>query len=691
MIIGNSIGTTTAARPEWDRDVSEELQRIAADSGDQEAIRWFDQHIRRLKRLGWYSNLVGLWDPAISVKKDGNGAIATLYDLSGNDNDLTQSTTAKKPTAVRYSGKIFNYDSGLSSIDGTSPKSGSVTTQHSWDGKYGGSVAVDEASTNEIEDSEEFDDSTSWSVFRASVTNDDTTAPDGSTTADKLVEDTSASATHLTSQSVSVSNDTTCAWSVYVKADTRNHVVLRFDDSNDDVARVFIDLTNGAVTTEEEGGNTTIVKSEVSEKTKNGFYRCEAVCTPGSGERITHARISLAEGGSTGDTNYDGDGSSGLWLWGAQFEEDKSYATSYIPTSGSSASRSAGELKYDVDAINLSADEGTISCWVYVRDGAPHDAASGFAGASGIREFGGSNGIRFGKDSSSAKWEVVSTDGDGNNTEILTSSAPSSGWHQYVVTWDRSSSTITLYEDGAQVAENSNANIPASFDGALDDALFIGTRQGANDPLNSRLDALVIEDRAWTSEEVSEAFNSDSPPSGHIRQTAANDGSDDYNATANAADVSVADENAWACGWVNFDVLDSDQSILSKWTSGDKEYRVWYDASADALKFTVSSDGSATTEASVSGVSASTWHYWYVEHDKDNDRIGISLDDGTLQTTSFSGGINDGANELRIGATAGDGEILNGQYSATVLGVGPVPADSEITDYYNFTKSAFGL
>jgi hypothetical protein len=82
-------------------------------------------------------------------------------------------------------------------------------------------LLVEEARTNLLLRSEEFQ--TTWSTFDASITSDITTAPNGTTTADKLIENT-VNTTHTTSQSVTIASPYTLSCSFYAKAGERNRV-----------------------------------------------------------------------------------------------------------------------------------------------------------------------------------------------------------------------------------------------------------------------------------------------------------------------------------------------------------------------------------------------------------------------------------------------------------------------------------
>ena len=80
------------------------------------------------------------------------------------------------------------------------------------------------------------------------------------------------------------------------------------------------------------------------ENVGNGWYRC-SVTNDGSADLVDQFRIGVANGALD---SFAGDGTSGIYIYGAQLEAG-SFPTSYIKTTGSTATRSA-----DVASIKLS-------------------------------------------------------------------------------------------------------------------------------------------------------------------------------------------------------------------------------------------------------------------------------------------------------------------------------------------------
>jgi len=192
-------------------------------------------------------------------------------------------------------------------------------------------LLVEESRTNLLLRSEEFNVLPPWATQRSNITANvtTTTAPDGTNTADKLVEDTTANNSHSLSQQVTtIAGDYTVSF--YVKAAERSYIQLRIQEGGSFRARAEFNLATG-VAIPVSGSLPTISPAG------NGWFRVSLGFTS-TGSSTCQPELWLYD--STPSNSYTGDGTSGIFIWGAQLEAG-AFPTSYIPTTGATATRAA--------------------------------------------------------------------------------------------------------------------------------------------------------------------------------------------------------------------------------------------------------------------------------------------------------------------------------------------------------------
>lgn len=194
-------------------------------------------------------------------------------------------------------------------------------------------LLLEEQRANLLTYSEQID--TAWTTYYAAITANQSIAPDGKNTGDKVTEDTSSGVEHYIDHPVSVYTNQIYTASVYVKdlgSTTNFHLIIVSVGSSSTTSDTHFSITNGVIAPVSFNG---LVSSIQSTPVSNGWYRCSVTYTL-NGTVTTHAvrLYPKAPGLSTGD------GTSGLYIWGAQLEAG-SFATSYIPTTSAAVTRSA--------------------------------------------------------------------------------------------------------------------------------------------------------------------------------------------------------------------------------------------------------------------------------------------------------------------------------------------------------------
>ena len=168
---------------------------------------------------------------------------------------------------------------------------------------------------------EEFNDG-AWVKSAVTVSADAATAPNGTLTADKLVE-TSTTAQHFLQVSISATAGVVNGFSVYAKAAERGFVILSMGAgpfAGGAVNEVWFNLATGSI-----GTNTGPADFATITPVGDGWYRCFI----GEQATATGAALGFIKVAATNGTNsYAGDGTSGILIWGAQLELG-STATAY--------------------------------------------------------------------------------------------------------------------------------------------------------------------------------------------------------------------------------------------------------------------------------------------------------------------------------------------------------------------------
>ena len=197
------------------------------------------------------------------------------------------------------------------------------------------SLLLEKQSTNLVLHSEQFDATASWSYSGCSVTANQTISPDGTQNADKLVEN-SSNTIHEIYQGLTLTSGTAYTNTIYAKSAERTQIAINFVSGGfGQGSQVIANLSTGTIGTVTNYGGVTGSTATIT-NVGNGWYRISLTMTPVSTTTF-YADYSPAV---NGNAFYQGNGTSGIYIWGSQIEAS-SYPTSYIPTTSSSATRVA--------------------------------------------------------------------------------------------------------------------------------------------------------------------------------------------------------------------------------------------------------------------------------------------------------------------------------------------------------------
>jgi len=345
---------------------------------------------------------------------------------SSGDFNVTRATTA---TRFNSAGLIESVASGVPRLD-----------YYTSGGTAGCPALLVEASgSNFLLQSEAFN--TTWTPLglnafgSGSVANSTgTTDPFGGTNSDYIQENASAG-THIILQTPAGQvSGTTYTFSCFAKSAERTQINLLNNAGGG--ANATFNLSAGTATLG-------VGVSALIQNYGNGWYRCILTYTPTTTASF-NVQIRLAN--ASGNTSYTGTGTSGVYVFGAQLEVG-SIATSYIPTTTTSATRNA-------DVVTLS---GAVSGCIGQTEGTIYlETNTLVSGASDLFSFARAttNTVSITKNSSNIIQATVYTSGPSFALNIAASGTVS-GNLKIAVAYKTGESA--LYINGVQIGTSSTA------------------------------------------------------------------------------------------------------------------------------------------------------------------------------------------------------------------------------------------
>jgi hypothetical protein len=264
---------------------------------------------------------------------NGNWAVKEGYTLAYNDENNNF-----KPLPFNFerasSGTVINKDGLIEVVGAGMPRI-------DYKDNTEGALLLEPSRTNSLLQSNQFD--TAWALSSSIALTSGQSGVGDSKDA-WLLKKTDASSRYIT-QSITLSSST-YSYSVFAKKESGNWLYVRLADSGGSLASTsYFDLENGVV-------GSTSADSLSIHSYNNGWYRCEV--------KFTHSIGNVRMYPAVGDGSPSGgSGGEGIYIQNAQLEQG-SYATSYIPTSGSAATRYADICKGAGNDQVFNDNEGVL-------------------------------------------------------------------------------------------------------------------------------------------------------------------------------------------------------------------------------------------------------------------------------------------------------------------------------------------
>jgi hypothetical protein len=324
----------------------------------------------------------------------------------------------------------------------------------------------------------------------------DTTDPLGGNAADFICEN-SLSSTHALQQSLpTLTLNTSHTAIVHLKAGTGSWGYIYTRNEANASVRTWFNLSAGTVGTSNAGHTASITA------VGNGWYRCKVVFDSGASD-LTTALCVLGVADADASFNYLGNGTRGIYVWGADLRTSADAALSipaYQRVTDASNYDTAGfpcRIKFDGfdDSLQTAAVDftGTDKMTVVAGIQKLSDAATGTIVESGIGGAAGSFSI-FAPIGVGANFSFRLTNTGGADERIATTfTSPTTCVLSMALdnALSGAENTVKPRINGAVPTLATNADLAAA--GAFANlAINIGRRNGASLPLNAYLTRLII-------------------------------------------------------------------------------------------------------------------------------------------------------------------------------------------------------
>jgi hypothetical protein len=260
------------------------------------------------------------------VKGSGTSALTASSTIPNTDISGLGTMSTQNANAVAITGGTIDN----TVIGGTTPAAGTFTN------------VIDQqlylaGGNNYITYSNTFNNAV-WVYNAASATINTVTSPTGATNASTITENTSNAFRNMYFNGTTVSGGGNVTYSIYVKPNNRNYVEIDVWDGNVNAVGVYFNISTGAYIASNIAGSAFSLSSYAITSAGNGWYRLSVTVNRGT---TTYLFPRLQFNSSYPFASYVGDGTSGIYTYGAQIE-DGNIASIYTPTTSATVTTQNG-------------------------------------------------------------------------------------------------------------------------------------------------------------------------------------------------------------------------------------------------------------------------------------------------------------------------------------------------------------
>jgi hypothetical protein len=437
-------------------------KRVADDSGTLLTEAETDANNRELLAQS-------LFDKASVVYTAGGVKASKAYSVKGTDFTVTRAGVKN----------VVNRAGLLTEIPANTPAT-----------EFAGGVLkgtlIEPARTNLLQRSEEFDNGY-WTKDNLNITGTPpyvnvAIAPDGTLTAEKIIADATNTA-HNFNVLQNITINLPYFFSAFLKRDEYQYGYIRGLTAGGNFGTAIFDLENGTVLSAGSADEAGIIDLA------NGWYRCYVKFTA-----TATTTVRLRFGVSDNDTSmiFEGDGTSGIFIWGAQLETG-SVATSYIKTVDTTITQPADVITATGVSGEIGQEQGTVLIKINWRGPSPTQK-----GIVTLRS-DISNYIRFairGSDISAPNTINIVQEKTGQTPIVNTGAVISAGVLAIAMIYSLPNNSLKMYVNGSLYLDTTLNYLPTMND------IRLGRLQVANFELNDTIHQALIFKEALTDNEV---------------------------------------------------------------------------------------------------------------------------------------------------------------------------------------------